>query len=266
MNENSDKIKGLVGTIICHAIILLAILLMAMKTPLPLPGEEGVEVDLGYSDQGMGMIQPEKLTPPEVEQSPAQPPEPQPDEEVLTQEVEETPVSRPKTEKPREQMETVTPDKQQKETEEKPAEPEQVVNPDALYKGPSKESSAPGNQGITGSGGDQGRPDGTKNAGNYDGLGGSGSGISYDLSGRKAKNLPKPDYQSDEQGRVVVTIWVNRAGNVVKAEPGAKGTTIADLTLRTQAKNAAMRATFSPSPDAPELQTGTVTYVFIKMN
>lgn len=152
MNEHSDKIKGLIGTIICHAIILLAILLLAMKTPLPLPGEEGVEVDLGYSDQGMGMIQPDEPAPPEVEQSQAQPPELQPDEEVLTQEVEETPVSKPKTEKPREQVETVTTDKQQKETEEKPAEPEQVVNPDALYKGPSKESSSSGNQGITGSG------------------------------------------------------------------------------------------------------------------
>ncbi|HNS18410.1 MAG TPA: hypothetical protein PKI34_11375 [Bacteroidales bacterium] len=266
MSENSEKIKGLAGTLVYHALFLVIILLMALKTPLPLPGEEGVEVDLGYSDQGMGFIQPEEITAPAqvLEQPP--PPEAQPEEEVLTQDVEETPVSKPKTETPREQVKPLPDDRQQEKTDQQPAEPEQAVNPDALYKGPSKISSTSGNQGITGAEGDQGRPDGVKGAGNYDGMGGSGGGVSYSLSGRTAKNLPKPDYQSDEQGRIVVTIWVDRTGRVTKAEPGARGTTIADLTLRNHAKNAALRATFSPSPDAPELQTGTVTYIFIKMN
>ncbi|HOW26264.1 MAG TPA: hypothetical protein PK711_11415 [Bacteroidales bacterium] len=263
MNENSDKIKGMLGTIAGHLIILLALFFMALKTPLPLPGEEGVEVDLGYSDQGEGMIQPDEMIIPAETQSQAQPPEPQPEEEVLTQEVEETPVTRPRTEKPKE---TVKPENTEKPPTEPVTVPEPEVNPNALYKGPAKGTSTTGGQGITGTPGDQGRPDGTKDAGNYEGSGGQGSGISYDLSGRKARSLPKPEYSSEEQGRIVVTIWVNKAGNVVKAEPGAKGTTIADLTLRTQAKNAAMKATFSPSPDAPELQTGTVTYVFIKMN
>ncbi len=266
MNEHSDKIKGIIGTVVGHLVILLAFMLMALKTPLPLPGEEGVEVDLGYSDQGMGLVQPDEMIVPEEIQPQTQAPEPQPEEEVLTQEVEEVPVSKPKTEKPKETVEQEVTDKQQKATDEIPEKPEPQVNPDALYKGPAKGSSTQGGQGVTGKPGDQGRPDGTKNTGNYEGSGGSGSGISYDLSGRKARNLPKPEYSSDEQGRIVVTIWVNRTGSVVKAEPGARGTTIADLSLRTQAKNAALKATFSPSPDAPELQTGTVTYVFIKMN
>jgi outer membrane biosynthesis protein TonB len=266
MNEHSDKIKGIIGTVVGHLVILLAFFLMALKTPLPLPGEEGVEVDLGYADQGMGLIQPDEMVVPEELQSQAQPAEPQPEEEVLTQEVEETPVSRPRTDEPKETVEQEITEKKQKETDQIPDKPEPKVNPDALYKGPGKGNAASGGQGVNGTPGDQGRPDGTKNAGNYEGSGGSGSGISYDLSGRKARNLPKPDYTSDEQGRIVVTIWVNRAGSVVKAEPGARGTTIADLTLRTQARNAALKASFSPSPDAPELQTGTITYVFIKMN
>ncbi len=266
MSEKSDKIKGLAGTLLFHTVFLVAILLMALRTPLPLPGEEGVEVDLGYSDQGMGIIQPEEIALPDEAQAQPPPPESQPEEEVLTQDVEETPVSKPKTEKPREQVKPVPDDKQQQVADQQPAEPKQVVNPDALYKGPSQGSSTGGNQGITGTAGDQGRPDGVKDANNYDGTGGSGGGVSYSLTGRKAKNLPKPDYQSEEQGRIVVTIWVDRAGRVTKAEPGAKGTTIADLTLRNQAKSAALRATFSPSPEAPELQTGTVTYIFIKMN
>ena len=57
--EKKDKGIAIVGTIVVHALAVLVLLLMAFKTPLPLPGEEGVEVDLGMMDQGMGYIQPE---------------------------------------------------------------------------------------------------------------------------------------------------------------------------------------------------------------
>ena len=58
--EKKDKGIAVAGTIIVHALAVLVLLLMAFRTPLPLPGEEGVEVDLGMMDQGMGNIQPEK--------------------------------------------------------------------------------------------------------------------------------------------------------------------------------------------------------------
>ena len=58
--EKADKGIAIVGTIAVHALVLLVLFLMAFRTPLPLPGEEGVEVDLGMMDQGMGNIQPEK--------------------------------------------------------------------------------------------------------------------------------------------------------------------------------------------------------------
>ena len=61
MNDKEKKDKGIaiVGTIVFHALAVLVLFLMAFKTPLPLPGEEGVEVDLGMMDQGMGNLQPE---------------------------------------------------------------------------------------------------------------------------------------------------------------------------------------------------------------
>ena len=59
-NEKKDKGIAIAGTIVVHALVLLVLFLMAFRTPLPLPGEEGVEVDLGMMDQGMGNIQPEK--------------------------------------------------------------------------------------------------------------------------------------------------------------------------------------------------------------
>lgn len=266
MNGTKDRIRGLAGTIIFHILLLLAVLIMALKTPLPLPGEEGVEVDLGYDDEGTGLVQPEEQPAAEPEQAISQPPEPQPEEEFATQDIEEVPVVKPKTVTPEEQIRPIEPEDQKQEEDKQPEEPQPVVDPRALYKGPSGTSANSGSQGITGSAGDQGKPDGNVNANNYEGAGGMGDGISYSLSGRQAKHLPKPVYVSEEQGRIVVTIWVNRSGDVIRAEPGAKGTTIADLTLRNQTRDAALRAKFSPSPDAPELQTGTITYVFIRMN
>ena len=58
MNDKEKKDKGIaiVGTIVFHALAVLVLFLMAFKTPLPLPGEEGVEVDLGMMDQGMGNL------------------------------------------------------------------------------------------------------------------------------------------------------------------------------------------------------------------
>ena len=75
MNDNEKKDKGfaVAGTILFHALAVLLLFLMAFRTPLPLPGEEGVEVDLGMMDQGMGNIQPEKPAIPQAAQPQQQP-------------------------------------------------------------------------------------------------------------------------------------------------------------------------------------------------
>ena len=66
--EKKDKGIAAVGTIVVHALAVLILFLMAFRTPLPLPGEEGVEVDLGMMNQGMGNIQPEKPAIPQAAQ------------------------------------------------------------------------------------------------------------------------------------------------------------------------------------------------------
>ena len=45
--EKKDRGIAIAGTIAVHALVVLVLFLMAFRTPLPLPGEEGVEVDLG---------------------------------------------------------------------------------------------------------------------------------------------------------------------------------------------------------------------------
>ena len=245
--EKKDKGIAIVGTIVVHALVVLVLFLMAFRTPLPLPGEEGVEVDLGMMDQGMGNIQPEK---------PAIPVAPQPQqeqnnskEEIVTQNNDEAPaIEKPKVTKPK---------------QEKPAEePKPKVNEKALFKG-SNNPQAGGSEGITGQPGDQGKPNGLAGIKKYDGNGGKGNGTGYDLGGRGAKSLHRPDDDFSEEGKVVVDIWVNRAGQVVRAEVATKGTDIIDNAMRQKAIQAARRSTFASDPDAPEEQHGTITYTFV---
>ncbi len=268
MALSGDKIKGILGTVIVHLIALILLFFFGFSTPLPLPGEEGVEVDLGFSDVGSGNNQQETPAPMEEETPPPVMEEiPQTEDQVVTNESEETPYIEEPAEEPAEEVvEEKVEEKVEELVEEKQEPPKPVVNTNALYKGKQKESEDGGNEGNTLYPGDQGKENGTEDSGNYDGLGGLGNGISFDLGGRNPKSLPKPTYNSDDQGKVVVTIRVDRQGNVTTAEAGARGTTVTDQKLLKEAEAAAKRARFSPKPDAPEIQRGTITYNFIRLN
>ena len=75
-------------------------------------------------------------------------------------------------------------------------------------------------------------------------------------------NIPRPVYNVQESGIIVVNIWVDNYGNVVKAVPGGDGTTVLDKTLSAAARKAALETHFNMSADAPAMQEGTITYYF----
>ena len=246
--EKKDKGIAIAGTIVVHALIVLVLVLMAFRTPLPLPGEEGVEVDLGMMNQGMGNLQPEKPAIPQTYTPPQK--SNKSEEDLVTQNDPETPsIEKPKVNKP----------KQDKPTE----QPKPTVDNRALYHG-SSTPQAGGSEGITGQPGDQGNPNGLAGVRQYDGNGGKGNGAGYDLGGRGAKSLHRPNDDFNEEGIVVVDIWVDRQGRVTRAEVSNRGTTTINQTLRSKAKQAALRSSFEAKPDAPEEQHGTITYVFVQ--
>ena len=249
MNDREKKDKGIAvaGTILFHALAVLILFLMAFRTPLPLPGEEGVEVDLGMMDQGMGNIQPEKPAIPMAAQPQQQ--TNKNEEDIVTQNDNEAPaIEKPKNTKPK---------------QEKPAEePKPTVNQRALFKGNNNPQSG-GSEGITGQPGDQGNPNGLAGIKKYDGQGGKGNGTGYDLGGRGAKSLHRPNDDFSEEGIVVVDIWVNRQGKVTRAEVATKGTTVINSDMRQKATQAALRSSFAADPNAPEEQHGTITYTFV---
>ena len=75
-------------------------------------------------------------------------------------------------------------------------------------------------------------------------------------------NIPRPVYNVQESGVVVVNIWVDNYGNVVKAVPGGDGTTVLDKSLLAAARKAALETHFNMNADAPAMQEGTITYHF----
>ena len=246
-NEKKDRSIAAVGTVIVHALIVLVLFLMAFRTPLPLPGEEGVEVDLGMMDQGMGNIQPEKPAIPMASQ-PEQKPI-QSKEEIATQDDDEAPaLEKPKTTKPKQDPKPVE-------------QPKPTANPRAMYQGSNNPQDG-GSEGITGQPGDQGKPNGLAGVRQYDGNGGHGNGTGYDLGGRGAKSLHRPNDDFPEEGHIVVEIVVDRDGNVVRAAI-TKGTDITNKEMQNKALESARKSKFAPDSSAPIEQKGTITYTFV---
>lgn len=99
--------------------------------------------------------------------------------------------------------------------------------------------------------------------GNYTGTGLSKKGISYSLSGRSATYIARPSSNFQKTGTVVVTIYVDKKGNVTRANAGARGTTTQDIQLHKLAVKAAKNTKFNSNLRAPGVQKGTITYVFI---
>jgi hypothetical protein len=87
--------------------------------------------------------------------------------------------------------------------------------------------------------------------------------LSYSLAGRTSISLKEPVYKNNsERGYVIVKIFVNRSGNVIRVSTGEKGTTNLSDQLCAAAREAALLSEFSPKQDAPVQQAGIITYVY----
>lgn len=247
-------ISGVITTVVMAAIVMLCIAFGYYPPDPPIP-ENGVEVNLGNSDMGLG-DNPEPTANETVSAASSQGQA----EKVSTQSTEQS-VAIPNNNKT--QGKTT---QEAKPTETKPEKPEEPkINQNALFRGGKRNNNSNGSQGTAGGTGDQGKEGGNPNSQRYDGQAGNG-GSGFSLTGRSALAMPKPNYDSNKQGKVVVKIWVDREGNVTQVEAPAKGSTITEAGMVSMAKQAAMKAKFSASKTASESQTGTITYVFSRSN
>ena len=285
--------RGLLGTGIFHLVLLVLLIFFGFTTPFPIPEEEGILINFGTDDSGSGLIDPGLASPPEESSSEPVPPssEPEPvvetgDEEIVTQDMEESvaiPSGTKEEDKPTpEEIEAER--KRQEEIERQRQEKLERERQEALERQRREEeqrriqeiadrtknafatgkNSTSGSQseGITEGAGNQGGISGDPNSKNYTGTGTGDDGISYSLAGRTPQSLPLPEYNYQVEGKVVVEVTVDRNGNVTKATPGVKGSTTLNEHLLSAANKAALAAKFDRKPDAPAFQKGTITYHF----
>ena len=86
--------------------------------------------------------------------------------------------------------------------------------------------------------------------------------IRYKVADRIISKPPRIDNMTQKRGTVVVSVSINKYGNVIKATPGAPGSTTSDEYLLTKAKQGAESAIFNNVPTAPLEQTGYITIPF----
>jgi colicin import membrane protein len=282
----SERRKGIAGTIVIHVVAFVLLIVFGFVPPPPPEFEEGIMVNFGTDETGLGMIEP---SPPANQEEAAPPPPSNPpvtaeEEPLLTQQTEDAPeVKKVDPEAERKRLEQIEAEKkrnaeleaerirkEQAELERQRIEAEQKRQADIMNRtkdalaGSKNSGTASTGEGVAGGQGNQGTPTGSvdsKNRGEGSGLG--NKGISYDLAGRGVQRLPLPEYNYQGEGRVVVEVSVDRSGKVIQAAPGIKGSSTLDEYLLKVAKDAAMKSQFDANPDAPPVQKGTITYNFI---
>ena len=285
-----NKVTGLVGTLVLHAVLLVLLFLIAISKPKA-QEEGGVPVMLGNMEMAQGNADPYTLTDVDILDEPQLPtevsaPEPVPtppvELEMITQEDEptvavpkkETPKPTPKKEAVKKETPKKEPVKPKEKTEaEKRAEAERLAaEKKAAEEKAAAEAAAKriagafgkgtqmGSKGNADSGnGIQGSPTGNAAEGQTTGVGGYGT---FDLNGRSLGpgGLPRPVYNVQEEGRVVVTITVNPAGQVIQTSINKRTNTV-NAALRKAAEDAARKARFN-AVGGVNNQTGTITYYF----
>ncbi|HIA36603.1 MAG TPA: hypothetical protein EYN89_07670 [Flavobacteriales bacterium] len=86
--------------------------------------------------------------------------------------------------------------------------------------------------------------------------------IEYQMKDRKMIHPPKISIGTEDHGKVVVEITINRSGLVMVSNPGIAGSTTSNEYLLTKAKFAAQGARFEKSKVAPVEQKGTIIITY----
>jgi len=260
--ETPEEKKSFVITSGIFVILLLIVLFFGLTYMDP-PPENGIAINFGTSDVGQGEIQPTEPIQSSPQPTPSQP-ENSKDDDVLSQDDDSPVVVPPKKEVTKPKITTTETTKPKTETP-KPSK-ETTTALDALLNGPKTDGKTDGGHGQDGLPGDKGDPSGSIYANSFYGSGtgdgtGTGKGTGWGLAGRKLAGNSKKIQDCNESGKVVVKIWVNRQGNVVKAER-SQGTTNTNPCLVNPAIETAKSFKWQPDSNAPETQIGFVVVNF----
>ena len=244
-----------------HVAVVGLLLLLHLNKPV-MQAESGVPVmlgDMGNLDTDYEFTEVNSMPAPAPASVPV-PVAPQA-EPAITQNLEETvAIESGEKEKPVKPVETVkqpTPEEIRAEQERRAAEEAQNLMANAFGRSSSMQATS-STENNTDNQGTPGSTEGNASQGKPTGVGSYGT---WDLGGRDMMGeLPRPTYNIQEEGRVVVTIIVDPEGNVIDTRINNR-TNTTNLQLRNAAEEAARRTKFN-AIGGENNQTGTITYYF----
>lgn len=257
----------MLGALLVH-VVFIAFLILVVFTVPGSSEEDGMPVMLGEVPDASGLADPSLVKVDVMPEEAAPKVEESAEQDIITQEDEETVVLKPKAE-PKKKKEVKKPEKTAAEkaedarkVAEAKAERERRETEEAARKrvtGAFGKGAQMGSKGNTQGEGIQGSPTGNAPTGATSGTGGYGT---FNLGGRSIgeSGLPRPVYNVQDEGRVVVTITVNPAGQVTSTSINRQTNTV-NPSLRKAAEDAARKARFN-AVSGLNNQTGTITYYF----
>jgi outer membrane biosynthesis protein TonB len=280
-HERDRKVLPWLYTFLYFSSILLLLFFIKLSAPVEFDEGQGLLVDFGYTETGLGTEDPDAKNPMNnlsIPQ-PGNPPFTQTiKEKVLIQDQEETEkvdaVSENTTQKVvvvenvlkstvKSETKTATPNNSPKIV----ATEKNKVNENLLFKGFKGNGTGTGSQGNTAGDGNMGDPSGSKSdnyLGKNTGLGSEGDGrgrIGTGLIGRKMNSIPPIVDNSNKTGKIIVKVNVGADGKVIKSDYVAQGSTITDSDLITKCINAAKKAKFTADEER-DSDWGTLVFTF----
>ena len=250
-----NQIQGLVVTIVAHALVVLLLLMVKLSAPLQ-EEESGIPVMLGNSLLAQGHTESYQYTEvssvksdvPNVDNAPLTQPQPQVDEPLITQ-----------PDEPTVEVPTAEELEARKRAEAERLAAERVAQQMASAFGKGFEMGSKGEATEKADEGIQGIETGVAAADKAVGVGVQGT---FDLNGRSlsGSGLPVPVNTVQDEGRVVVNITVNPAGQVIATSINRRTNTV-NPELRKAAEDAAKKARFN-AIEGVDNQSGTITYYF----
>lgn len=291
-NQQKNLKAGVYTALLLGSLLALCFIISwAPPVAPPVQEEEGMEVNLGDGETGIGDMQPLLPGDPTLEAEAIQTPPAQPikssavEKEVETNDNDkEAPpaVVNPPKENPKPKAELkpapVVPKPTPKQKDEaKPVEAPPAPKPKAIYKSPNANANGTGGnnadsyqaskgQGIAGGTGDQGQLNGNPNSDSYTGNSGSGGGsgltISRGLQGRKITRFPSFEDDFSENAKVAVDIKVDLNGNVISATIQPRGTTTGNASMKAIALRKARQLRFNTDEEGAAEQLGTIGFSF----
>ncbi len=244
-DDNTSRKWGAIALLLYFVVVVCALVFVSFTFEVESPQEEGLLINFGVTETGSGE---EDLAATDI----AAPIPPQ----QFVEEVSEEVITDDNGE-----VDIPTPTPEREPTPEVEAEEPRTVNQRALFPGRTESSQATSQgESQTPQSGNQGDESGTPEGDNA-GTGQGTMGVAYNLTGRSlVGELPKPAYNDNSTGKVVIFVRVDEKGRVTSAEYQQSGSTTNNGTLIEAARTAALKARFSESETFT--QGGTITYIF----